>query len=477
MAGFLVVGLAIAMLVLLVSLLGPFLAPQMAPLLGLTLDVTPLTLYFFVFATLYNAILLSIVLIQGRRERMVEGEAAKHVFSIMIPCRNEERVIGETVSAQFAVDYPNGKFEVLVINDGSTDHTPEILDQLRIRYKGLRVLNVPIEESGRGKSVALNRGLEHLMKTSPFRDESNLIIGVYDADGVPKSDILKKASFRLLDPKIGAVQVLVRIGNVRDSILTMMQDIEFVTFAKVTQFARTVFRGAVALGGNGQFIRASTLKSIALNPGEYWRIDALTEDLDLGTRVLLSGEENSFLSTTCVYQYGVNDLKSLFKQRTRWSWGALQCFLSYAASLKLLKSSISSVKKLDLLYYLSAVILPPVVLMVWAISFLGVLGLFLIYNPFPAYFMVANSVCFFPIIGYGMWSVRKEYKTIMIPIMILLTTAYTYHWVICTISAMFKVARHEKPRWMVTQKRSVEIPTGPVPATSPRELGEQRTQL
>ena len=63
--------------------------------------------------------------------------------------------------------------------------------------------------------------------------------------------------------------------NLKESILPMLQDIEFVTFAKVTQFARAIFKGAVALGGNGQFIRASTLKSISLSPFSYYFVSQL----------------------------------------------------------------------------------------------------------------------------------------------------------------------------------------------------------
>lgn len=456
MAGFLVVGLAISVLVLVISLLGPFIAPQLAPIFGVTLDVTPLTLYFFIFATLYNAILLTVILLQGRRDKTIEVEDEAHVFSIMVPCRNEESVISRTVSALFSMSYPQEKYEVLVINDGSTDKTKEILMDLVPRFPALRILRISASEAGQGKSTALNRGFDHLINSSPFRECRDWVIGVFDADGIPDEDVLRKASSQFKDPKIGAVQTLVRIGNRRDSILTMMQDIEFVTFARVTQFSRSVFRGAVALGGNGQFIRASTLKEIALGRGEYWRRDALTEDLDLGTRVLLGGWENTFLYSTAVNQLGVNDFKSLFKQRTRWSWGALQCFFTYAANLRVLRSSLNNVKKLDLLYYLSAVVLPPVILMVWAISVMGILGLFMIHNPFPAYFMLVNSICFFPIIGYGLWTVRSEYKTVYILPLIFLTTAYTYHWVVCTLAAMVKVARREQPVWLVTEKSDIK---------------------
>src|SRR4030042_5046533 len=98
MGGFEIVGLSLACVLLAVSMIGPVVAPQPQPLLGITVDATPLILYFFVFATIYNAILLTTIALQDRK-RWVEAEAEKHVFSVMIPCRNEQNVIENTLAS------------------------------------------------------------------------------------------------------------------------------------------------------------------------------------------------------------------------------------------------------------------------------------------------------------------------------------------------------------------------------------------
>ena len=280
-------GLSLACVLLAVSMIGPVVAPQVQPLLGITVDATPLILYFFIFATIYNAILLTTIAIQDRK-KWLEGEAEKHVFTVMIPCRNEQNVIEKTVISIMNAEYPSGMIEVLAINDGSSDNTGSILEDLSHQYSNLNILEVPPDQSGQGKSAALNKGFTHLLNNSQFRDRTDWIIGVLDADGRVDDKILQKASHRFQDSKIGAVQVLVRISNPKASVLTMLQDVEFVTFAKITQSARAVFKGAVALGGTGQFVRAETLKTIELSKCEYWRNAALTEDLDLGTRILLA---------------------------------------------------------------------------------------------------------------------------------------------------------------------------------------------
>ncbi len=446
-------GLSLACVLLAVSMIGPIIAPQVQPLLGITVDATPLILYFFIFATIYNAILLSTIYIQDRK-KWLEAEAEKHVFTVMIPCRNEQNVIEKTVTSIMNADYPSSMIEVLAINDGSADNTGSILENLSHQYSNLNVLEVPSEQSGRGKSAALNKGFTHLLNNSQFRNRTNWIIGVLDSDGRVDNKILQKASHRFQDRKIGAVQVLVRISNPKASVLTMLQDVEFVTFAKITQSARAVFKGAVALGGNGQFVRAETLKTVELSKGEYWRNVALTEDLDLGTRILLAGWENSFLATTSIYQHGVTTLSALYKQRTRWSWGALQCWLKYVPTFEVLKNKkITLTKKLDLIYYLSATLLPPIILLVWMLSVAALLGLFRVYTAFPTYFLIANSISFFPVIGYGLWTVRREYKARYMVPLLFLTNAYTYHWVVCTTAAMIRVIRRKKPHWAVTQKQ------------------------
>ena len=469
MGGFEIVGLSLACVLLVVTMIGPVVVPQLQPLLGITVDATPLILYFFVFATIYNAILLTTIALQDRK-RWVEAEAEKHVFTVMIPCRNEQNVVEKTVASIMNVEYPSHMIELLAINDGSTDNTGAILESLVHHYPNLKVLEIPREQSGQGKSAALNKGFTHLLNNSQFRYRKDWIIGVLDADGRVDRKILRKASHRFQDSRIGAVQVLVRINSPKASVLTTLQDVEFVTFAKITQSARAVFRGAVALGGNGQFVRANALESIVLSSGEYWRNGALTEDLDLGTRILLAGLENSFLATTAIYQHGVTTLSALYKQRTRWSWGAIQCWLKFVPTFEVLKNKkISLAKKLDLTYYLSATLLPPIILVVWMLSIAALLGLFTVYTPFPTYFLVANSISFFPVIGYGLWTVRREYKArFMIPLLFL-TNAYTYHWVICTAAAMTRVIRRKKPHWVVTQKQVI-VDSAEIEVAEPLEI-------
>src|SRR3990172_10988656 len=120
------------------------------------------------------------------------------------------------------IAYPQDKFEVLVINDGSSDKTGEVTHKMLSQYPNLRILDIDKEESGHGKSAALNKGFTYLTETSQFRDNPNWIVGVFDSDGMPDENMLRKTSYRFNDPRVGAVQVLVRISNSKTSVLTML---------------------------------------------------------------------------------------------------------------------------------------------------------------------------------------------------------------------------------------------------------------
>jgi biofilm PGA synthesis N-glycosyltransferase PgaC len=94
--------------------------------------------------------------IRGRHEPLYDAPVALVEYpsvSILVPCHNEEAQAGETFGILAAIDYPD--FEIVAINDGSTDLTAEILDSLATRISNLRVVHL---EQNQGKSTALNVG-------------------------------------------------------------------------------------------------------------------------------------------------------------------------------------------------------------------------------------------------------------------------------------------------------------------------------
>lgn len=318
------------------------------------IDLTLLNHAVFLWGAYYA--LLFVVLALGRwRRRMPvnpdtgSGPVPPPAVVMVVPAHNEEDVIGHTLRALLANDYP--ALTVLVMNDGSEDRTSEIA---RSFSRGRKVIVVDRDAAfaGHGKGAVLNDAYARVVKMvrshkGPLagRDPSDVILGVMDADGQLESEALQRVVPLFADPIVGGVQTGVRIANVRHNILTRLQDMEFIGFSAFVQEARDLI-GSVGLGGNGQFTRLSALRSLDREP---WT-DCLTEDLDLGLSLVEQGWRIRFAADTYVAQQGVVSLGPLLRQRTRWVQGHYQCWSHIPELLDSDKVSVRT--RLDLILYL-----------------------------------------------------------------------------------------------------------------------------
>ena len=223
-------------------------------------------------------------------------------------------------------------------------------------------------EARQGKAAALNyayRRLGELVGETP-RDE--VIVVVVDADGRLAPDAPRYAAAHFADERVGGVQSLVRIYN-RGRVLTWFQDVEFAVYGFLYQAGRTRW-GTAGMGGNGQFNRLSALDEVADHAGP-WR-DRLTEDQDLGLRLIGAGWHGRQELRAVVEQQGLPGLRRLFRQRTRWSQGNLQAM----GLLRVVRHApVSLVARLDQFTYLLMPIWQAVVgasligsLVLWAIG-------------------------------------------------------------------------------------------------------------
>ena len=143
---------------------------------------------------------------------------------------------------------------------------------------------------------------------------------IIDADGRLSLDAPRYVAAHLATAEVGGVQALVRIYN-RHRLLGWFQDVEFSIYGRLFQAGRNRF-GTAGMGGNGQFNRLSALDEIADDDGP-WR-DRLTEDQDLGLRLIAAGWLGHQELRATVDQQGLNSLRRLFRQRTRWAQGNVQ---------------------------------------------------------------------------------------------------------------------------------------------------------
>jgi cellulose synthase/poly-beta-1,6-N-acetylglucosamine synthase-like glycosyltransferase len=282
---------------------------------------------------------------------------------VLIACLNEEEVIGATVRElrQLAVDAT-----VIVVDDASDDDTGR-----NALAEGAVVVRRELPDARRGKGPALNHGYEVLQSarlSAAGFDPERTIVCVMDADGRLSDGAIPAVLSRFDNPRVGGVQLPVRIRN-KGRFIGRMQDFEFWGMSAITQMARIRTR-SVSLGGNGQFTRLAALLSVGRAP---WS-DALTEDLDLALELTLRGWELDCAAGAWVTQQGVETLPALLRQRTRWYQGHMTC----AAKAPLLwrNERVARRTALETTIYL---LTPAFVMLPWSIAFTAGLA-FLAFN-------------------------------------------------------------------------------------------------
>ncbi|MFN2517826.1 MAG: glycosyltransferase, partial [Jatrophihabitantaceae bacterium] len=158
------------------------------------------------------------------------------------------------------------------------------------------------------------------------------------------------------DPRVGGVQLVVRIRD-RRKLIAQFQDIEFWMISALSQFARSI-SGTVSLGGNGQFTRLTALQQLS---GEPWS-RSLTEDLDLGLRLIAAGWRITTTTRAHVDQQAVDTLPRLLRQRTRWYQGHMHSIRRLPALWR--SDRINEVAVLEVTSYL---LVPWVIVLPWSI--------------------------------------------------------------------------------------------------------------
>ncbi|MEC4892686.1 MAG: glycosyltransferase family 2 protein [Oscillatoria sp. PMC 1051.18] len=254
--------------------------------------------------------------------------------SILVSAKNEEAVVGKLVKMLCNLDYPADKYELWVIDDHSTDKTPELLDKLAEEYKQLKVLHRSANATG-GKCGALNQALA-LSKGE--------IIAVFDADAKVSADLLRRVVPLFATKQMGAVQVRKAIANSSVNFWTRGQDAEMALDSYFQQ-QRIAVSGIGELRGNGQFVRRTALARCG-----GWNEQTITDDLDLTIRLHLDGWEIGFLQFPAVEEEGVETAIALWHQRNRWAEGGYQRYLDYWRWLGSKRLSLK--KKMDMFTFL-----------------------------------------------------------------------------------------------------------------------------
>ncbi|MDJ1172034.1 glycosyltransferase family 2 protein [Roseofilum sp. BLCC_M154] len=233
--------------------------------------------------------------------------------SLLVAAKNEEKVISPLVKMLCTQEYPLDRYEVWVIDDNSTDRTPQVLEGLCQEYPHLRVMRRSAGATG-GKSGALNQVL-------PLTQGE--VVAVFDADAQVSPDLLRRVLPGFDRQEVGAIQLQKAIANAPVNFWTQSQATEMALDSYFQQ-QRIALGGIGELRGNGQFVRRTALEQCG-----GWNEETITDDLDLTLRLHLEQWDVDFILDPPVQEEGVTTALALWHQRNRWAEGGYQRYMDY----------------------------------------------------------------------------------------------------------------------------------------------------
>ena len=249
---------------------------------------------------------------------------------VLVAARDEENVIERLVARLLLLEYPEEKISFWIIDDGSQDKTPFLLEELSQKFSNINVLT-RTRMSGGGKSGALNSVLK--------KTEGEWLF-ILDADAQLQSNVLLRAITLAVHGGWSGVQLRKAVVNCDLNQISAYQAMEMAMDA-VIQRGRLANGGVAELRGNGQLINRKVLELCG-----GFNEQTITDDLDLSFRFLLTRSPIVIMWDPPVQEEAVESISALFRQRKRWAEGGLQRFFDYWPLL--ISKRLSNFKKLDL---------------------------------------------------------------------------------------------------------------------------------
>ena len=247
-----------------------------------------------------------------RREQEHFGEKFEPFVSVVVPAFNEEKVVCQTISSLLSSDYE--KLEIIVVDDGSSDDTYRVATEAFPDDPRVKILT---KENG-GKAAALNYG---------WRQAKGEIVIALDADTLFTSKTVSALAHRFADQRIGAVAGNAKVGN-RLNLVTKWQALEYVTSQNFDRRAFASLNCITVVPGSVGAWRRSVLETTG-----GFSSDTLAEDQDLTIQVRKLGYRIGYEEDAVGLTEAPDSLRTLAKQRFRWSFGTLQCMWKHKAAL------------------------------------------------------------------------------------------------------------------------------------------------
>jgi hyaluronan synthase len=270
------------------------------------------------FGVVYTVIVSSYVLSRyglAALYRQPRDAGLEPDVAIIVPAYNEGPAVARTIDACLRLDYPLGKLELVVVNDGSSDETWQYMLQAAGRYPPGVVRCIDLG-SNQGKRAAMAAGI---------RASTAEIMVFIDSDSVPAPDGVRLLVQTFADPKVGAASGLTYVGNASKNALTRIQQARYYVSFQLLKCAESVV-GAVACNpGCFSAYRRSTVLEV-LERWEHQRFLGMEctfgDDRALTNMILRKGWVSRYHSGAAAWTEVPEKYKKFFRQQLRWkkSW-------------------------------------------------------------------------------------------------------------------------------------------------------------
>ncbi len=346
--------------------------------------------------------------------------------SIMVPAHNESIVLKRTVTALLKFDYPKDLYEIIVINDNSSDNSAEVLKRMQEKNPDRKIIVINTDNiiGGKGKSNALNIG---------YSVAKGSVIAIYDADNTPEQGALRLLVENLMaDDKVGAVIGKFRTRNRNASILSRFVNIETLAYQCMNQAGRYFYFKLCTIPGTNFVIRRSIIEEIG-----GWDTKALSEDTEISFRIYRMGYYIKMMPLAVTWEQEPHLLPVWFKQRTRWAKGNMYVIFK---NYKYIFDKSAGRMRFDVVYYLMVYILMLSSLIFSdTIFFLGILGfVHVALKGFSTVLWIMAIVVFVLNVLLTLASEENEFNIQTALLILLMLFTYSKMWVFVVLNALIQ---------------------------------------
>jgi cellulose synthase/poly-beta-1,6-N-acetylglucosamine synthase-like glycosyltransferase len=232
-------------------------------------------------------------------------------FTVLIPARHEEKVIGQTLLNIVRANYPTNLIEIYIVCEENDIKTIRKIQHTIVSHKITNTKILTFNDLPVNKPHALNKGLSYA---------KNDIVAVFDAEDEISPNIFNVANTLFLSKNPDVIQAGVQLINYASSWYSAHNVLEYYLWFKSRMHFHTRV-GMVPLGGNTVFFRTKLLQNI-----RGWKENCLTEDAEIGIRLSANGAKiiSTYDAEHVTKEETPSSVLQFIKQRTRWNQGFLQ---------------------------------------------------------------------------------------------------------------------------------------------------------